>query len=179
MVKSNRQLLSQGNAHLRIALLEDELIGFCWAQQLNKSEISQAISKVKYVQSLNVNNIEEVLNCFIDDGTIIYLHDLGIVESFRGKISLYQLIYPVIQSLSIKSKTQRLFFWSIENTRINNLAKFSGFNLLTTIKGMQFFMGDINNSQIWRFNQQYLMTLHSSITSYLQLSLYCRYNKRL
>jgi len=43
----------------------------------------------------------------------------------------------------MRSQIKRLFFWSIEESRIFRLAKYAGFELATTIDGMQFFIGDI------------------------------------
>lgn len=140
-----------GNASLRLCINSSnnsELLGFCWAQQLHLHGVENAIQSIQYYKALGRPDIRDTLKQILNDEPVIYLHDLGIAAPYRGLVPLQQLICPVLNSLSIRSQTQRLFFWSIKDSRIFRLAEYAGFKLAATVNGMQFFIGNINSKRI-------------------------------
>ncbi len=140
-----------GKASLRLCINGEgnrEVLGFCWAQLLNLDGVKSAIESIQFYKTLGSPKIRETLKSILKDESVLYLHDLGIAKQCRGKVSLQNLICPVLNSLAKKSNTQRLFFWSIKDSRIFNLAKYTGFKLAATVDGMQFFIGDINTTRV-------------------------------
>ena len=138
-----------GNAGLRLCLDENEntesndLLGFCWAQQLGLHGVKSAIESIQFYQDLGFSKILETLKRILDDKPVLYVHDLGIPKDYRGQVPLHKLICPVLNSLAERSKTSRLFFWSIKESRIYKLAQYAGFKQVADIAGMQFFIGDV------------------------------------
>jgi len=127
---------------------QSEVVGFCWAQQLDVYGVQHAIESIQYYQTIGSPKIDETLKQILNDQPVLYIHDLGITQAFRGQIPLHQLICPVINSLAQRSQTQRLFFWSIKESRIYKLAEYAGFKLVATVDGMQFFIGNIDNKRV-------------------------------
>lgn len=82
-----------------------------------------------------------MLEQLIGDEPVIYLHDLGIVNRYRGQIPLSKIICPVLAELKQRSKVPRIFFWSIEDTRIYRLAMRASCQLVANVGRMQFFIG--------------------------------------
>lgn len=140
-----------GKANLRLCrntTQDNTIMGFCWAQQLGLSGIKSAIESIQFYKDVGSPEIDETLKKTLGDEPALYLHDLGISAPFRGKVSLQQLICPVLNSLAERSNTNRLFFWSIKESRIFKLAQFAGFKLVDTVGEIQFFIGDINSKRV-------------------------------
>ena len=121
----------------------NDLLGFCWAQQLGLQGVKSAIESIQFYQDLGCPKILEPLKRILDDKPVLYVHDLGIPKDFRGQVPLHKLICPVLNSLAERSQTSRLFFWSIKESRIYKLAQYAGFKQVANIAGMQFFIGDV------------------------------------
>ena len=138
-----------GNAGLRLCLDENEnigsndLLGFCWAQQLGLQGVKSSIESIQFYQDLGCPKILEPLKRILDDKPVLYVHDLGIPKDYRGQVPLHKLICPVLNSLAERSQTSRMFFWSIKESRIYKLAQYAGFKQVANIAGMQFFIGDV------------------------------------
>jgi len=132
-----------GDSTIRLCVNNDEVLGFCWAQHLSYYEVEKTINSIKFYQELGNPDIHHTLHSIIGDEPVIYLHDLGIANNYRGQLALTQLICPVLTSLAERTNTSRVFFWSIENTRVFKLAERAGFELAATENGMQFFIGNI------------------------------------
>ena len=139
-----------GNAGLRLCTTtepksnKNKLLGFCWAQQLELNGVKKAIESIQYYKAIGSPKIQETLKQILNDKPVLYMHDLGITKSYRGRVSLQKLICPALNSLAQRSQTNRLLFWSIKESRIFRLAEFAGFKLVATVEGMQFFIGDID-----------------------------------
>ncbi|MEB8432953.1 hypothetical protein OO007_12010 [Cocleimonas sp. KMM 6892] len=121
----------------------NDLLGFCWAQQLGLQGVKSAIESIQFYQDLGCPKILEPLKRILDDKPVLYVHDLGISKDYRGQVPLHKLICPVLNSLAERSQTSRLFFWSIKESRIYKLAQYAGFKQVANIAGMQFFIGDV------------------------------------
>ncbi len=147
-VLDNLQDELSGAASIRLCVQNNEVLGFCWAQRLNYSNIAHTIKNIKYYQALGNPDIHKILYDIIGDEPIIYLHDLGIASHYRGQLALNQLICPVLMSLSERTNINKVFFWSIENTRVFKLAERAGFKLVATKSGMQFFIGELKTSKV-------------------------------
>ena len=119
------------------------ILGFCWAQQLGLAGVRSAIESIQFYQALGSPKILETLKRILDDKPVLYVHDLGISKQYRGQVPLQKLICPVLNSLSERAETSRLFFWSIKESRIYKLAQYAGFKQVANIAGMQFFIGDV------------------------------------
>lgn len=142
-----------GKAGLRLCLnnqsaliekpMEPEILGFCWAQQLALKGVIEAIESIQFYKELGSPKILEPLKRILDEKSVLYVHDLGIPKDYRGQIPLHTLIYPVIHSLAERSQNNRLFFWSIKESRIYKLAQYVGFTQIADIAGMQFFIGNV------------------------------------
>jgi len=133
-----------GCAIMRLCIdnITNEVIGFCWAQLLNGNQIITAIQSIHFYQKYRTEKIDESLRTLIGDESSIYVHDLGINKSYRGKIPLEQLICPVVEKLATLAQTRNLVFWSVTDTCIAWLAKKVGINIALTLGKMQFFEGE-------------------------------------
>jgi len=136
-----------GDAAIRLCMNNDEVLGFCWAQRLSYEHVEQTINSIRYYQELGRPDIRNILRKIIGDEPVIYLHELGVSIECRGQVALHNLICPVLISLSERTKTDRVFFWSIENTRVFKLAERAGFRLAATDNKMQFFIGELKTSE--------------------------------
>lgn len=136
-----------GDAYLRIVMDEkqqNQVAAFCWAQLLNADEILTSIRSIQYYQTLGEPDLSKPLTDVIGDESVLYLHDLAIIHEYRGKVNLRKLILPVLQDIARRTGVCKLFFWSVEGTRISSLANRAGIDLVTTSNGIQFFSGSID-----------------------------------
>jgi len=140
-----------GEALLRLCLNEeDEVIAFAWVQCLDKTDIMNSIESIDYYQEIGSPNISKILDEHVGEEEILYLHDLGVKKEFRGEVSLRKLLCPLVSELSKQSGHHKLFFWTIEKTKISILAKYIGFKKVAKLQDIQFFMGDINANKMQR-----------------------------
>lgn len=140
--KLENELSGHATMRLCINTITNEVIGFCWAQLLNGNQIVAAIKSIHFYQKYRTPKIDESLQTLIGNKSSIYVHDLGINKSYRGKIPLEQLICPVIEHLSNQAQTRNLVFWSVSDTCIAWLAKKVGIDVALTLGKMQFFEGE-------------------------------------
>ena len=135
----------EGDASLRIILDEekDQLAGFCWGQLLNTDQIMASIQSIKFYQSLGEPDLQQTLQDIISDESVLYIHDLGVNQEYRGKVNLRQLIYPVLNNLATRTGTSKIFFWSIEGTCISRLDERAGIDIVMTHNDIQLFLGEI------------------------------------
>jgi len=133
-----------GHAAIRLCVNNDSqtVVGFCWAQLLNASNIIAAIQSVNFFISYGSPEIDHLLNNIIGENPVIYIHDLGVSKSCRGTLPLEQLICPVVESISQATGTRSIFFWSVENTCVAWLAQKIGINPALSVGKMQFFKGE-------------------------------------
>ena len=137
-----------GKAGIRLCLAEQKLMAFCWAQQLHINAIEEAVLSIDYVRQHGGADPGDMLRKVIGDKAVIYLHDLGISQQHRGKVSLSELICPLLSELAGRCQNNRLFFWSIADSRVFRLAERAGFDMVADINGLQFFYGDLNNRKL-------------------------------
>lgn len=137
-----------GEAFLRFIMEEDsnQVAAFCWAQLLNADEILTSIRSIQYYQTLGEPDLSQPLFDTLGNEPVLYIHDLAIMQEYRGQINLRKLIVPVLQDIAIRTGINKVFFWSVEGTRISSLATRAGIDLATTSKGIQFFIGQLNLS---------------------------------
>ena len=137
-----------GDAYLRMVMEEkqNQIAAFCWAQLLNANEILTSIRSIQFYQTLGEPDLSQPLLDIIGDESVLYIHDLAIMQEYRGQINLRKLILPVLQNIAICTGINKVFFWSIEGTRISSLANRAGIDLATTSNGIQFFCGSLNLS---------------------------------
>jgi sterol desaturase/sphingolipid hydroxylase (fatty acid hydroxylase superfamily) len=139
----------QGEALLRLCLnFEDEVIAFAWVQVLDKKKIYKAIHAIAYYQEIGSPNISKILDEYVAKEEILYLHDLGVKKECRGEVSLRKLLCPLISELAKSSGHDKLFFWTIEKTKISILAKYIGFKKVAKLGDIQFFMGNLNSNKM-------------------------------
>ncbi|MEE9339226.1 MAG: hypothetical protein V3U87_14200 [Methylococcaceae bacterium] len=130
-----------GDAYLRMVMEEkqNQIAAFCWAQLLNADEILTSIRSIQYYQTLGEPDLKQPLLDTIGNESVLYIHDLAIMQEYRGQINLRKLILPVLQNIATCTGINKIFFWSIEGTRISSLADRAGIDLATTSDSIQFF----------------------------------------
>ncbi|PCK06901.1 MAG: hypothetical protein COA42_17050 [Alteromonadaceae bacterium] len=120
----NERLQSElaGNACLRFVLdiSNNKVLAFCWAQFLDAEGVKQAIQSIHYVHTISEFSVEDAVP--VHNGSI-YIHDIGVLESYRGQVSLGLLLLPVLEVVSQRAGSRRLMFWSIKETCIAHLAE--------------------------------------------------------
>jgi sterol desaturase/sphingolipid hydroxylase (fatty acid hydroxylase superfamily) len=139
----------EGEALLRLCLnSEDEVIAFAWVQVLDKQQILKAIESIEYYQEIGSPNISKILDKSVGEEEILYLHDLGVKKECRGEVSLRKLLCPLVSELGERIGHDKLFFWTIEKTKISILAKYIGFKKVAKLGDIQFFMGNLNSNKM-------------------------------
>jgi len=144
-----------GQAVLRLCIDNDKqsVVGFCWAQLLKANDIISTMQSVHYYKAYDSPEIEKSLNNIIGENSVIYVHDLGVCESYRGVVSLEQLICPVIENITNMASTRNIFFWSIEETSVAWLARKIGIKVSLSVGNLQFFKGRYPMSKL-EFREQ-------------------------
>jgi hypothetical protein len=100
----------------------------------------------RYYQTLGEPDLKQPLLDTIGGESVLYIHDLAIMQEYRGQINLRKLILPVLQNIATCTGINKIFFWSIQGTRISSLADRAGIDLATTSDSIQFFCGSLNLS---------------------------------
>lgn len=145
-VLSKLRIELSGIARLRLCVrLEPSpiVVGFCWAQVIGVMEILSSIQSIKYFQSIGAPDLSDSLSRLIGDSQVVYVHELGIERAYRGKISLTQLIYPVIQDVSERASAKTVMFWSVPSTHVSKLAKRALFKRGFSVGEMEFYLGQV------------------------------------
>ncbi len=88
-IQQKLQAELQGDCALRLCLYRDDVVGFCWVQNLDAHAIHQHIRRVKYFQNSQVNHadLQQSLKHHIKH-TATYIHDLGIAKAQQKTIAL-------------------------------------------------------------------------------------------
>ncbi len=90
-----------GEASLRICHdRSGTVLGFCWAQLLGAAEVMRAVDTIKFYQSIALPDLPDRIDALLSGTRVLYVHDLGIARSARGRIPLTQLIYPVLADVA-------------------------------------------------------------------------------
>jgi len=145
-VSHKLQLDLDGIADLRLCVdggYKNEMLGFCWAQCLDATGIENSINTIKYYHMIGAPAVKQHLVNLIGQGEVIYVHDLGVNPSHRGKVPLHRLIYPMLHDLASRSQVNTVMFWSIPDSHISRLARRAGFEMVLEIAGMEFYLGEI------------------------------------
>jgi len=139
-----------GYAALRICINNDSqsVVGFCWAQLLKANEISKSMQSVHYYKAYDSSETEQALHNIIGEDSFIYVHDLGVSESYRGTVQLEKLICPVIENVSQRANTQNIFFWSVKETSVAWLAGKMDIKVALTVGKIQIFKGQYHSSKL-------------------------------
>ncbi|MBL8522118.1 MAG: hypothetical protein JNN20_00370 [Betaproteobacteria bacterium] len=137
-----------GSASLRICtgtrsgLAPDAHPGFCWMQALDVAEITASIATIKYYETLGSPDVSAQLRSIIADRKVIYVHELGILNPYRGKVRLTQMLYPTLRAVAESSGLRQVLFWSVPNTFVSSLAKRGRFIKALETNGMEFHLGE-------------------------------------
>jgi len=134
-----------GSACLRVCIsdVNQQVIGFCWAQLLTGEQVATAVNAIHFVDQSHCQNLNEQIMKTVGHKPVIYIQDLGIKKEYRSKVSLELLISPVLETVAQQAKTRQLFFWSVTDTCIWWMAKKIGIKPAFNIESMQFFSGDL------------------------------------
>jgi hypothetical protein len=119
------------------------VVGFCWAQLIAPDEVYDTVRNVQYVERISQNDIKNDLRALFGNAPVIYLQDLGIKRSYRGKVHVGALVSPALEDVSRQSGTRKIFFWSVAETCVNKLAGKANIPVVLTHDNMQFFVGDL------------------------------------
>jgi hypothetical protein len=135
-----------GRASLRVCVdpANGAVAAFFWAQLCRADDILRAIGTIKYSESLATPALLANLRSAIGDGEVIYVHDLGILEEYRGRVWLSHLISPALWEVAARSGNGRVLFWSVPGTRVAAIARRAGFDETLVTHGMHFHLGEFS-----------------------------------
>jgi hypothetical protein len=135
-----------GRASLRVCIDPEtrEVVAFFWAQLCKAPDIVRAIGTIKYSESLATPALVEELRGAIGDREVIYVHDLGIHEDYRGRIWLTHLMCPALWEIAARTGNGRVLFWSVPGTRVDTFARRAGFDPVLVTHGMHFHLGEFS-----------------------------------
>jgi len=132
-----------GEASLRICHdRSGNVLGFCWAQLLGAAEVMRAVDSIKFYRSIALPDLRDRIEALLAGTRVLYVHDLGIASSARGRIPLTQLIYPVLADLAGRTGNGRVLFWSMPDTLVSVLARRGRFAECPMPNGMSFHLGE-------------------------------------
>ena len=132
-----------GRASLRVCVdpATGEVVAFFWAQLCRAEDIVRAISTIKYSEALATPALLRQVRDAIGDREVIYVHDLGILEGYRGRVWLTYLIGPPLWEIAARSGNGRVLFWSVPGTQVAAFARRAGFDEVLVTNGMHFHLG--------------------------------------
>jgi hypothetical protein len=135
-----------GRASLRVCVdpANGEVVAFFWAQLCTPDDILRAIGTIKYSESLATPALLANLRQAIGEREVIYVHDLGIVEEYRGRIWMTHLIGPPLYEVAARSGNGRVLFWSVPGTQVAAFARRAGFDEVLVTDGMHFHLGEFS-----------------------------------
>lgn len=133
-----------GRASLRVFVdpADGTVVAFFWAQLCKVDDILRAIGTIKYSEALATPALRESLREAIGDREVIYVHDLGILEDYRGRIWLTHLIGPPLWEVAARSGNGQVLFWSVPGTQVAAFARRAGFDEVLVTQGMHFHLGE-------------------------------------
>lgn len=135
-----------GKASLRVCVdpASGEVIAFFWAQLCKPDDILHAIGTIKYSESVATPALLAELREALGDGELIYVHDLGILEGYRGRIWMTHLIGPALYEIAARTGNGRVLFWSVPGTQVSAFARRAGFREILVTNGMHFHLGEFS-----------------------------------
>jgi hypothetical protein len=135
-----------GRASLRVCVdsSTQAVAAFFWAQACSADDILRAIATIKYSQSLATPALLSKLREAIGNREVIYVHDLGILEEYRGRIWLTHLIGPPLWQVGSTSGSGQVLFWSVPGTQVAAIARRAGFDEVLVTDGLHFHLGEFS-----------------------------------
>jgi hypothetical protein len=131
-----------GHASLRAAKTSDgSVVAFCWAQSLGVDDVMRCIETIKFYQSAGMPDLEGRLAGVMGDRNYIYVHELAIDATFRGRVPFTELIYPVLCGVAERAHVDHVLFWSVADTLMSRFARRALFDHRLTMHGMEFHIG--------------------------------------
>jgi hypothetical protein len=133
-----------GRASLRVCVdrADESVAAFFWAQLCGADEILRAIGTIKYSEALATPALRASLREAIGEREVIYVHDLGILKEYRGRIWLTNLIGPPLWEIGARTGKGRVLFWSVPGTQVSAFARRAGFEEILVTHGMHFHLGE-------------------------------------
>ncbi len=135
-----------GRARLRVCVdpANGAVVAFFWAQLCSAKDVLCAIGTIKYSESLATPDLLANLQTAIGKREVIYVHDFGILEEYRGRIWLTHLIGPPLWGVAGRSGNGRVLFWSVPGTQVGTFARRAGFDEVLVTNGMHFHLGEFS-----------------------------------
>lgn len=135
-----------GRASLRVCVdaADGAVVAFFWAQLCGADDILRAIGTIKYSESFATPALLDDLRETIGKREVIYVHDLGIVEKYRGRVWLTHLVGPALYEVAARSGNGRVLFWSVPGTQVGAIARRAGFDEVLVTHGMHFHLGEFS-----------------------------------
>ena len=135
-----------GTSSLRVCLdgSDESVAAFFWAQYCTPEDILRAMATIKYSESLATPALLADLREALGDREVIYVHDLGILEEYRGKVWLTHLIGPALYEIAARRGNGRVLFWSVPGTHVSAFARRAGFREILVTEGMHFHLGEFS-----------------------------------
>lgn len=135
-----------GRASLRVCVdpANGKVVAFFWAQLCSAKDVLRAIATIKYSESLATPDLLANLQIAIGKREVIYVHDFGILEEYRGRIWLTHLIGPPLWEVAGRSGNGRVLFWSVPGTQVAAFARRAGFREVLVTSGMHFHLGEFS-----------------------------------
>jgi hypothetical protein len=132
-----------GRASLRVCIdpATRGVVAFFWAQLCRADDILRAIGTIKFSESLATPALLASLQDATGDREVIYVHDIGILEQYRGRIWLTHLVGPPLWEVAARSGNGRVLFWSVPGTQVAAFARRAGFDEVLVADGMHFHLG--------------------------------------
>jgi hypothetical protein len=135
-----------GRASLRVCVdpATEDVVAFFWAQLCKKEDILRAVATIKYSESLATPELLASLHEAIGEREVIYVHELGILKEYRGRIWLTHLIGPPLWEVAARSGNGHVLFWSVPGTQVAAFARRGGFREVLVTHGMHFHLGEFS-----------------------------------
>ena len=147
----HRKLKAELSGHASLRMCVDlhtvEVAAFFWAQLCTPEEILRAIGTIKFSASMATPALLADLRNAIGEREVIYVHDLGILEPYRGRIWMTHLTGPVLHEVAEESGNGRVLFWSVPGTQVAALARRTGFREVLVTNGMHFHLGEFTTGR--------------------------------
>jgi hypothetical protein len=135
-----------GRASLRVCVdpANGAVVAFFWAQICSAKDVLRAIATIKYSESLATPDLFAKLQPAIGKREVIYVHDFGVLEEYRGRIWLTHLAGPPLWGVAGRSGNGRVLFWSVPGTQVAAFARRVGFREVLATSGMHFHLGEFS-----------------------------------
>lgn len=135
-----------GRASLRVCVdpAHGAVVAFFWAQLCSAKEVLRAIATIKYSESFATPDLFAELQAVIGKREVIYVHDFGILEEYRGRIWLTHLVGPPLWGVAGRSGNGRVLFWSVPGTQVAAFTRRAGFREVLATSGMHFHLGEFS-----------------------------------